>query len=279
MAAGSPDPGRGNTLATTLAAATATLAMAVVAWMVIVVPPPPTPTQIAEAVSERLAKDGYLKSQAFDQRMDALDEAVSALLKTEDFQRAVGDLERILQSCCRGTPLVGSQPRIWVVFENAKLNDDPTGTQPTTERLTADSRGIAISKEQRARLNLLAAALRACATPERRVRLKVQGYSSTREFLDAQGDPILDSKALNVKAANLRANAVIGHLREPDEQDNGIDVQHTAWDEYPDIRRPFLDSGEEFHGTDQELLNRAVYVEVLDAGGCAVDGAGSGDAR
>ena len=255
--------------------------MGVVAWVVIVEPPTPstpTPAQIAEAVSERLAKDGYLNRQAFDQRMDALDEAASALLKTEDFQRAVDDLKRILQSCCAsGTPLVGSKPRIWVVFENAKLNDDPTGTQSTIERLTADSRGIAISEEQRARLDPLAAALRACATPERRVRLNVQGYSSTREFLSAQGNPMPDSRALNVEAANLRAEAVIDHLREQGvHADDGVDVLHAPWQGYADMRRPFLDSGNGLQGTNQELLNRAVHVEVLDAGGCADEAAGSG---
>lgn len=275
--------GVGNALATLLAAATAILAIAVVLllWMVNP-PPPPTPEEIAEAVSAHLAKDGYLKKQTFDQRMGRLDEAVSVLLTTEDFQRAVGDLKRTLQSCCgtSGTPSVGRQPRIWVVFENAKLDDDPTGTQPAIERLTVNSRGIAISEEQRARLDLLAAALRACATPDRRVRLNVQGYSSTREFLDAQGRPMDVSEALNVKAANLRAANVTAQLRGPDEHaDDGINVVHAAWQKYPDIRRPFLDSREEFQSTDQELLNRAVLVEVLDAGGCAVEAAGGRDNR
>lgn len=276
--------GWANMLATLLAAATIILAVVVVVLVRTIGDPPNPPTveAIAEAVSNRLEEDGYLKKKAFDQRMDRLDEAVSALLTTEDFQRAVGDLKRTLQSCCgtSGARSVGRQPRIWVVFDNAKLDDDPTGTRPPIERLTADSRGIVINEDQQARLRLLATALRACATADRRVRLNIQGYSSTREFLDAQGRPMRDSEALNMKAANLRADSVIAHLREQGAYaDNGVDVLYAAWQEYTDIQRPFLDSREEFQSADQELLNRAVFVEVLDSGGCAVEAGSGGDAR
>ena len=282
---------RGNTLATSLASATAILAVAVLAWLVLVDPPTPpipttlpTPEQIADAVSKRLAEDGYLKKEAFDQRMGRLDEAVSTLLTTDGFQRAVAELKRslqTLQSCCgaRSTPSGGRQPRIWVVFENAKLDDDPTGTLSAIARLKANSPGIVISEDQRARLDQLAAALRACATPERWVRLNIQGYSSTREFLDAQGQPMPDSEVLNVVAANLRAEGVVDHLSgEGLDAGSSVEVLHVPWQNYTDIRRPFLDSPDGVKGTDQEQLNRAVLVEVQDAGACAVEAA-SGGAR
>ena len=266
----------GNPLAALLAAATAILAVAV-AVLVLWPPNGPDAATIAEAVSQRLEKDGYLKKDHFDQRMDRLNEAASLLLKTEDFERGLADLKRALASCCRATtnPTVGLQPRIWVVFENARLDED--------ERLTAESHGIAISGRQRERLGKLAQALLACAAPGRPVRLKIQGYSSTREFVDDEGDPLKRSEDLNLQAANLRAEVVRAHLLELNRAAGNpaelLDIVYTVWEEYKDIRRPFLDAHEEIESTDHEQLNRAVLVEVLDAGLCAVAAAGGGNAR
>ena len=264
----------GNPLTALLGAATAILAIVVA--VLALWPPPPCPdaATIAEAVSQRLEKDGYLKKDHFDGRMDRLNEAVSLLLKTEDFERGLADLKRALASCCGATnsPTVGLQPRIWVVFENARLDED--------KRLTAQSHGIAISGRQRERLDKLAQALLACAAPDRPVRLKIQGYSSTREFVDDGGRRLPDSDDLNLQAANLRAEVVIGHLRSQGlNEDAGVEIRHVDWQKYEDIRRPFLDSHEEVQSMDHELLNRAVFLEVLDAGKCAVDAASSGDAR
>lgn len=58
-----------------------------------------------------------------------------------------------------------------------------------------------------------------------------------------------------------------------------LQIVYAAWGQYKDIRRPFLDSHEEIESTDHEQLNRAVLVEVLDAGLCAVAAAGGGNAR
>ena len=195
----------GNPLAALLAAATAILAVAV-AVLVLWPPNGPDAATIAEAVSQRLEKDGYLKKDHFDQRMDRLIEAAASLLKTEDFERGLDDLKRALASCCGATnsPTVGLQPRIWVVFENARLDGD--------KRLTAESHGVAISGRQRERLDKLAQALIACAAPDRPVRLKIQGYSSTREFVDDEGQRLGDSDGLNLQAANLRAEGVKTHF-------------------------------------------------------------------
>lgn len=276
----------GNRLVPLLAAATVALAIAV-ALLVWVTWPPNGPgvdvdvDKIAVAVSKRLEEDGFLKKDAFDERMDGLEEAVSLRLTTNDFNQAIVDLKRAIEAiegaCCDGsavTPPIARQPRIWVAFDNARLDEDPTGTLAPIQRLTKDSDGIALPDRQQERLSRLAAALRACALPDRRVRLSIQGYSSTREFVDAQDQPLQGSQALNVKAANLRAGVVIDHLREQRAgEGNGVDIDHVAWTDYPTMRQPFLDSREEFQSTAQELLNRVVLVEVRDAGGCALENA------
>ena len=285
MADDAQDRDEGNRLVPLLAAATAALAIAV-ALLVWVTWPPNGPDvdvdEIAVAVSKRLEEDGFLKKDAFDSRMDGLEEAVSLRLTTNDFNQAIADLKRAIEAikgtCCNGsavTPPVAGQPRIWVAFDNARLDEDPTGTLTPIQRLTKDSDGIALPDRQQERLSRLAAALRACALPDRRVRPSIQGYSSTREFVDAQDQPLQDSQALNVEAANLRAGVVIDHLREQRAgEGNGVDIDHVPWTDYSTMRRPFLDSREEFQSAAQELLNRVVLVEVRDAGGCAL-----GDAR
>ena len=292
MADDAQSRGEGNRLVPLLAAATAALAIAVT-LLVWVTWPPNGPgvdvdvDEIAAAVSKRLEKDGFLKKDAFDERMDGLEEAVSLRLTTNDFNQAIADLKRAIEAingaCCDGstvTPPVARQPRIWVAFDNARLDEDPTGTLAPIQRLTKDSDGIALPDRQQERLSRLAAALRACALPDRRVRLSIQGYSSTREFVDAQDQRLQDSQALNVEAANLRAGVVIDHLREQRAgEGNGIDIDHVPWTDYSTMRRPFLDSREEFQSAAQELLNRVVLVEVRDAGGCALNSAGGGAAR
>lgn len=281
MAADAQAQKSGDTLVTLLGAATAVLAVAVavLVWNALGEPPSngPDPEKIAEAVSKRLAKDGYLKEETFNRRMNSLDQVVSSLLTAANFERAVDDLKRALENTCCGVP---GSPRIWVLFENAKLEDDETGARSPRERLTAASRGIAIGDREQARLNVLAAALRACAVGDRRVRLNIQGYSSTREFVDAQGRAMPDSQALNLEAANLRAEGVISHLRgQKVHEENGVDIHHVPWQNYAAIRRPFRDSDDEIDGTDQERLNRVVLVELHDAGACAVEAVGGGNAR
>lgn len=289
MAEDAPARGGDNSLVTLLAVATAILALIVgllvwpiVDWETIDPPPgdpPPGVDAIAAAVSLRLEQDGFLKKSHFDSRMDHLDAAASSLLKAEEFRRAIAELKRALGSACCGSvpvppPAGGRQPHFWVVFDNAKLEEEGEDGRSALERLTASSPGIAIGYRQRERLDRLAAALRACATSAHRVVLNIKGYSSTREFENAQGEPLQDSQALNVKAANLRTESVTAHLLEQGvHAENGIDVQHVLWQDYHEMKRPFLDSHEEIESTDQELLNRAVHVELVDAGGCAVDAA------
>lgn len=274
MADDAPTRGSGRTLVTLLAAVAAVAAVlaATLAWLVW--RDLPTVEEIAEAVSIRLAKDGYLKQSHFDGRMDDLDKAVSLLLTAEEFRAAIAGLKR---ACCAGPSGAPPVSRIWVVFDNAQLDDAPAGTKPT-DRLTRSSQGIAISETQLDRLDGLARALDACATPDRPVRLAIQGFSSTREFVDADGEPMDDSEELNLNAANFRAANVIAHLdsAEGSDTESNVEVIHDPWPTYADIRRPFFDSPEGIERTEQELLNRAVLVEIEDAGACAVEAVGEG---
>lgn len=278
MADDAPPRGSGRTLVSLLAAVAAVLAVTV-AWLVWreTDEPPCCPQvdvkAIAEAVSIRLEEDGYLKQSHFDSRMDDLDTAVSSLLTAEEFRAAIAGLK---SACCAGPSGAPPVSRIWVVFDNARLDEeDATGTDPL-KRLTKSSHGIAISNGQLGRLNRLTAALYACATPDRPVRLKVQGFSSTREFVGVNG--IDGSNELNLKAANLRAANVTAHLESPEGSDteSNVEVRHVPWPDYADIRRPFLDAPEGIERTEQELLNRSVLVEIEDAGACAVEAAGKG---
>lgn len=281
MADDAPPRGTGRTLVTLLAAVAAVLAVTV-AWLVWrgTDEPPCCPQvdvkAIAEAVSIRLEEDGYLKQSHFDRRTDDLDAAVSLLLTAEEFRAAIAGLKR---ACCAGPSGAPPVSRIWVVFDNAQLDEeDATGTDPLN-RLTESSHGIAISEAQRERLDGLARALDACATPDRPVRLKIQGFSSTREFVGEGGIALPDSESLNLKAANLRAANVSDHLDPPGEgsdTESNVKVSHVRWTSYADIRRPFLDAPEGIDSTEQELLNRSVLVEIEDAGACAVEAAGKG---
>ena len=281
----------GQALVAVLAALAAALAVIVtwLAWSLLTEPPEPPPPPpngptveaIAEAVSKRLADDGYLKRSHFDKRTDGLNTAVSSLLTADEFNAAIAELKRTRGSVCcgdgSGTPHVS---RIWVVFDNARLDDAPAGAEGVPERLTKRSRGIAISGAQLERLDRLRDALRACATADRPVRLEIQGFSSTREFMGADGAPMRHSEALNLKAANLRAANVIDHLiRDDGDAESTLAIRHVPWQTYADIRRPFLDAPEGVERAEQELLNRAVLVEVQDAGACAVEDMGEGSAR
>lgn len=273
MADDAPPRGSGRTLVTLLAAVAAVLA-ATLAWLVwrgtdeppgcpTVDPPPACPavdiTAIAEAVSVRLAEDGYLKKSHFD--------------------TVIAELKGTLGSACCGDSS-GRPPvsRIWVVFDNARLEDAPAGTPPT-ERLTETSHGIAISETQLDRLDGLARALDACATPDRPVRLNIHGFSSTREFVGEGGTSMEGSDDLNLNAANFRAANVVDHLTDELDAESNVEVIHDPWPTYAAIRRPFFDSPEGVERTDQELLNRAVLVEIQDAGACAVEAVGEGSDR
>lgn len=273
MANGDEARRSGNLLTSLLSAAVVVLSatVAVLVWLV------PDPETIATTVSKRLEKDGFLKEGLFNERMNVVDRA------HEDIKNTLARIEAALGSCCvdgQPPPVTPGTlgPYLQVLFKNAGRNNqqlaaEDESVEEALARLTPESVGIALSDVQREELDKYAAAFQACAAGGR-VRLKVQGYSSTREFVNAQGEIHRHSDALNVKTANLRARGVIDYLddRGGANAANGVDVLHTPWRSYGAMRRPFLDVDDDFAGAEQEQLNRVVLVEIQDAGGCSVHG-------
>lgn len=223
------------------------IAVAILAWIVFAL----------------LDLDSLLTKEEFRKRMDAVDAAHEEISKsvekrvtTEHFDERIDELEELLTRCCKG-----GSPRLEVMFENAGLNG--------ASSLNEDSPGIVLSNAQEIKLDKLADALIACATPpSESVSLKVQGYSSTRPF---KGTSVRISNELNLSAANLRAEVVIDHLVARVERDpigkSRVDIRYEPWLDYEDIQRPFEDKAR-FSGMDQEQLNRVVYIDLQDAGGC-----------
>ena len=188
-------------------------------------------------------------------RLDALDaaheqikESVAQRLTAERFEERIDELERYLIS--------RTNPRLEVMFGNANLDGKP---------LNEESPGIKLSLDAERELDKFAAALTACAASAP-VWLKVQGYSSTREFENAP-----NSNELNMRTANLRATVVVARLvLKTADAKNEVHVRHDPWDSYDEVLRPFEDAAG-FSEREQEQLNRVVYIELQDAGGCKQD--------
>ena len=207
--------------------------------------------------------DGLLTEEEFRKRMDTVDAAHGEISKsvekrvtTEHFDKRIDELKELLTRCCNRT-----NPRLEVMFENARLRGKSS--------LDEESPGIALSVTQEEELGKLAGELVACAAPpSESVRLKVQGYSSTRPFKGVS-EPI--SNELNLKVANLRAVVVVNRLADGGAViANDVHVKHEPWQRYEDIQRPFDDKAG-LSGTDRERLeqlNRVVYIDLLDDRGC-----------
>lgn len=293
MANGGSPPRREGLLTSLLAAAVALLAagVGVLAWHLTTLPPtigqPPVDLDaVAAAVSARLADDGFLQETPFGERVHT---ALAALVDDHrmlvDQHRAMAEAISRLRACCEGNAASILGQYIPVTFENGRLSPEnaadrrnETG-EDALARLTPGSRGVALGPAQQAELTKYAQAFKACAA-RAPVRLKVQGYSSTRKFADAPGAPHPHSDALNLKLANLCATAVIDYLAtEGANAEHGVHVLHEPWPNYDAMRRPFLDAHEDLPGSAQEQLNRVVLVEIQDAGGCAALSATSGEAE
>ena len=98
------------------------------------------------------------------------------------------------------------------------------------------------------------------------MQIRVEGYASTREFVGQDGRPLPNTDALNLQAANLRAQAVTDFLRGISV--SGFEISHEPWPNFDAMQRPFVDRHEALQGMDQEILNRSVVVQVHNAGGC-----------
>lgn len=251
---------------------------------------PVDPEKIAKAVVRELKAEELLTAEAFDKRMTKVEGAVAvvpskvlALIKAEGYltERAflahIAELEAGLDEVPKGDkptppsmPSPAILPQLPLLFENAKLA--PRQSPGEGWRLSPDSEGVRLTQTHQIALNTFVKAFAPCAKVEGRpVRVKVEGYASTRQFADQGGRPLPDTDALNLQAANLRAQGVAGYLRDSAQGfgiDQGFKIDHEPWPSFEAMRRPFVDRSEALQGTEQEALNRSVVVQVHEAGGC-----------
>lgn len=199
--------------------------------------------RIADAVSEGL--------EGIDERIAG---RVLEGLRREGLRPSTG-------SCggCQAVPMK-SVPTLF--YENARLNSEGS--------LNEGSPGIRLTAAHKTRLDRMASAFSPCARPpDHVVKFEVFGYSSTAEFkmLTSEGlKPVDGTDGHNLRAAKLRAKVVAERL-----QEDGFEAETKQWDSYDEIPRPFLDNSEFLAGeTDQEALNRSVFIRVLNAGACNI---------
>lgn len=190
---------------------------------------------------------------------DAVVEAIDGRLASID--RRVADA---VQDTLQGQPLspVGVATPVPVgrnftfLFDNAYL--DPEG------RVTRDNKGIKLDGHHVKRLDLIVKAFLACQTIDDPVSFHVAGYSSTAEFrveTESGSQELADTDDLNLATANLRMANVAEYL-----ESKGFEVDVEDWDSIEALRRPYIDDFEP--GVDQQALNRAVVVQVTNAGRC-----------
>ena len=199
-------------------------------------------------------------------RAEALQTTVAAIQG-----RLVGIEPRVAQAICdrlkpemctdeepKGPLALLVKSNFTLLFENARLDENGE----VSER----SAGIRLTPAHRRRLDAIVRAFRPCNTG-RSVEFKIHGFSSTAEFQtrSAEGEePLRETDDLNLETARLRAEVVADYLREREFTAKPVEIS-------PDLdamARPYVDdaiSGE----TDQEGLNRSVFIEVKSAGACA----------
>ena len=238
------------------------------------------PEKISKAVVQELKKEGYLTERAFLVRIDGLESSFGEALskvppKIQTWIKAQGFLTeeaflRHIENCslhpagpdCGGTASPAVLPQLPLVFENAKLI--PRLSPDEDWQLSPDSEGVRLTPAHEIALDAFVKAFTPCAGV-RPVRIRVEGYASTREFLDQDGRPLPNTDSLNLQAANLRAQGVASYLRNSAQ---GFQIDHEPWPSFDAMRPPFVDRSEALQGTEQEALNRSVVVQVHDAGGC-----------
>ena len=162
--------------------------------------------------------------------------------------------EECVAQCSDGPPPMSVESMFTFLFGNARLNE--------RGEVAEDSFGIRLTPEHAARLHLLADAFRPCQRGEDLVQFHVTGFSSTAEFRAGPEDERLaDSDALNLKTANLRADVVRRYL-----QAQGFQATVEPWRSFDSLRRPYFDDFQT--ETDQQALNRSVFIKVESAGAC-----------
>ncbi|HEY0107573.1 MAG TPA: hypothetical protein VGB91_15940 [Rhizomicrobium sp.] len=152
-------------------------------------------------------------------------------------------------------------PAIPIFFEQ-------NATRATVLRQTDD--GLKIGPMEKNVLSRLVGGLKICSVPGRRVALRVVGFASSAEF---QGVEPPMSELENMDIANLRAKQVADALRGLGGTDAQFEIDDPGWASFPKMRdsRPYDDSTDDKTGDlGQQMLDRVVFVELVNAGRCAI---------
>lgn len=243
-----------------LYAAVLLLAVAVgyLAWTISRVPPPlrvdhaEIKAQLTKLADDLASQHAAIGEQIAPQSMDGLLDRIASVVR-----QAIKD--SICDACPGPLPPLSVVSNFTLLYKNAHLNDD--------EDITRDNSGVKLAPRHERRLEKIAIAFTACQREAANaVKFRVTGYSSTAKFRrkgpDGEIGKIIDgSDKLNLKTANLRAEVVTTYLRE-----KGFEVENKPWDSFEDLIRPYLDDSQP--GTDQQALNRTVFIQVLHAGAC-----------
>jgi hypothetical protein len=137
------------------------------------------------------------------------------------------------------------------------------------------SAGVVPGKPEEESLAFLMRSLHGCGDTTGRnvIRLTVVGFASSAEF---KGRASEQSSALNLDAANRRADEVariLRRLRDGEGLTAQVVIETRPWSTYEAMveHRPFNDRPTAARGQhDQEVFNRVVEVEMVDAGSCEV---------
>jgi hypothetical protein len=135
------------------------------------------------------------------------------------------------------------------------------------------SAGVVPRKAEEESLAFLMRSLHGCSDAAGRnvIRLNVVGFASSAEF---SGRTSEQSSTLNLDAANRRASevaSILQRLRDGEGLTAQVAIETRPWPTFEAMEdhRPFNDRPTAARGEhDQEVFNRVVEVEMVDAGGC-----------
>lgn len=238
------------------------VAVGYLAWTISRVPPPlrsdhaEIKAQLTKLAKDLASQHAAIGEQIAPQSMDGLLELIASIVRGA--VKDICDAPQCCRQACPELPPPSVVSNFTLLYENARLNED--------EDITADSVGVRLAPHER-RLEKIAIAFTACQRKTASaVKFRVTGYSSTAKFRrkgpnGEVGEIIRESDKLNLKTANLRAEVVATYL-----QEKGFEVENRPWDSFEDLIRPYLDDSQP--GTDQQALNRTVFIQVLHAGAC-----------
>ena len=186
---------------------------------------------------------------------------IQATLVGVESRTAQAVCERLNPELCTDAPppCTTVDSNFTLLFENARLDDDG--------KVSEQSMGIQLTRAHEQRLDAIVRAFGPCRGGEHKVEFSIHGYSSTADFQARDGElvePLPETDQYNLDTARLRAEVVANYLRN---KEFLAEIKEPRDDDPEAMARPYVDdaiSGE----TDQEALNRSVFIEVMDAGAC-----------